>query len=224
VRFPLQLLVTLALLATLAGLLWRERLRLCASFWWYAWGIIFCGGLVALWPDRFHTPQWWAVKQSVYDILKLSVALELAWRVVRAFPGAQRSARRGAVALLLVFTALAVAYPPSGGGMMGEGHTRLMAATVWLLGLSALVSMWYRLPLHSWHRALLLGFSAYLMVFTVLLEILRLHGWAAAEVLGRLDGLAYLALCCGWAVAAWRVERVPDVPRAVLRRIGMEGA
>ena len=222
-RFPLQVGATLALLAALAGLASRRRFSLCWSFVAYAAAILVCGNLVALWPSRFYTPEFWAVKQTVYDVAKVAVALELAWRVVRAFPGAQRSARRGVVALFAAAAALAVVFPPRGAGMMGDVHMRAVGVVVWLLGLAALVAMWYHLPIHSWHRALLLGFSAYLMVFTILLEVLRQSGWAAAAELGRLDGWAYLAVTCWWAVAAWRVERVPaGVPADVLRRLRLE--
>ena len=221
-RFPLQLGVTLALLATLAGLAARRRFTLCWSFVAYAAAILVCGNLVALWPARFWTPEFWGVKQTVYDLAKVAVALELAWRVVRAFPGAMRSARRAVVVLLFFCTGLAVVVPARG-GLMGDVHMRSVAVVVWLLGLSAIVAMWYRLPIHSWHRALLLGFSGYLMVFTVLLQGLRAEGWPAAAVLGRLDGFAYLAVTCWWAVAAWRVEPAPaDVPAEVLRRLRLE--
>ena len=42
---------------------------------------------------RFFTPSFWVLKQGVYDVLKMAIALELALRAFVAFPGAARTAR-----------------------------------------------------------------------------------------------------------------------------------
>ena len=219
--YPLQHAVTLALLATLAGLWFRDRLRECVTFVAYAAAIIVCGNLVAWWP-AFRTPEFWAVKQAVYDCAKLLLAVDLAERTLAAFPGARAVARRWMLLALVAGAAFAMA--PRDYVDMAHWQPRLLLGVTWLFGVSAAMALHFRLPLRLWHRALLAGFSAYLMVFAVLLQILQLHGWTWAAVLGRLDGAAYLALCCGWAVAAWWPETVPDVSPEVLRRIGMREA
>jgi hypothetical protein len=218
--------VKVALVATLAGLVYRRRMHLCWAFVLYVLIVLGCETAVALWPSRFYTHDFWMVKQAFYDAAKVAVALELAYRVVRAFPGAMRTARVSALALLGVSTAVIVAGPWAAGYQaMGEWQPRMVLGVVSLFTLTALVVLWYNLPVRSWHRALLMGFSAYLLVFTVLLNVLRTHGWAMLGWLSLLDGFAYLGLTTWWAVAAWAPETQPvDVPLAIRRRLGLEHA
>ena len=42
---------------------------------------------------RFFNDSFWILEQGVYDLLKMAVAVELAWRAFAAFPGAWRTAR-----------------------------------------------------------------------------------------------------------------------------------
>ena len=63
-----------ALLALIAGIVWRGRARLCWSFALYALAILLGNILVSLWPSRFLTPSFWMLKQGVYDILKMAIA------------------------------------------------------------------------------------------------------------------------------------------------------
>lgn len=214
----LQLAITAALLLTLWGLAARRRMGLSRTFPAYAAAVILLDGMVALWPSRFFNPEFWLLKQAVYDVCKLAVALELAHRVLRAFPGAQRTARRWS-ALLLAGSSILVALAPSRSyETMSDWQPRIWLGIVWLLTLTAIVMVWYRLPVHVWHRALLLGFSGYLLTFGVLVQAFRLP-WA-----GLADGWAYLGLCCWWAWSAWRVESVPAVSPGLRRRLGMEVA
>jgi hypothetical protein len=218
--------VKAALVATLAGLVVRRRLQLCWAFCMYAAVVLGCETLIALWPARFYTPDFWMVKQALYDATKVAVALELAYRVVRAFPGAMRTARISALALLACSTAVIVAGPWAAGyRTMAEWQPRMVFGVVSLFSLTALVMVWYNLPVQRWHRALLMGFSAYLLVFTVVLNVLRTQGWQNLQWLGLLDGVAYLALTIWWAFAAWGPDVIPaEIPATVRRRLGLEPA
>jgi hypothetical protein len=218
--------VKAALVATLAGLVVRRRLQLCWAFCIYAAVVLGCETLIALWPARFFTADFWMVKQALYDATKVAVALELAYRVVRAFPGAMRTARVSALALLAGSTAVIVAGPWAAGYRgMAEWQPRMVFGVVSLFSLTALVVLWYNLPVQGWYRALLMGFSAYLLVFTVVLNVLRTQGWEMAQWLGLLDGVAYLGLTIWWAFAAWEPDVVPaGIPATVRRRLGLEAA
>ena len=154
------------------------------------------------------------------------MALELAYRVVRAFPGAMRTARVSALALLACSTAVIVAGPWAAGyHAMAEWQPRMVFGVVSLFTLTALVVLWYNLPVRGWHRALLMGFSAYLLVFTVVLNVLRTQGWQTLAWLGLLDGVAYLALTIWWAFSAWAPDVVPaSIPATVRRKLGLEPA
>ncbi len=208
--------VKLALVAVLAGLAVRGRARLCWSFAAYLVAILVGNSLASLWPSRFYTPQFWVLKQAVYDALKMAVALELAWRAFEAFPGALRAARRAILTLLVVSTvALAGLTPPSSYATVWEWQPGSATAALWLLTATALLVVWYQVPVHEWQRAIMLGLAPYLLVFVTVLDLLKRHGWAALQTTaGIVDSTAYLALLAFWAWAAWRrdlplVEVVP---------------
>jgi hypothetical protein len=132
-------------------------------------------------------------------------------------------ARRWTTLLLVASTALIVLGPSRAYYTMPEWQPRILLGITWLLTLLAVIALWYRLPVHVWHRALLLGFSTYLLVFTVLLQILRMHGWAPRPWVGLADGGAYLMLTCWWAFSAWRHEPLPaEVSVAVAHRLGLK--
>lgn len=217
-----------ALVATLAGLVARGRVRQCYSFVFYAGAVIVCGSLIALWPARFYTPEFWLVRQALYDIAKLLVALELAWRVLRAFPGAMRAAQRWAIVLLPITVALVAAPWSSSYHSFAAWQPRMTMGTVALLGITAGLTLWYNLPLRPWHRAMLLGFTGYLFTYNVLLEVLRQWGWQIVRVFNAIEGLTYLAVVVWWAVEAWRPDPVLEgISVTVQRRLGLldaEGA
>ena len=58
-------------------------------------------------PERFFNASFWVLKQGVYDLLKMAIAIELAWRAFAAFPGAWRTARVVLLALAGVSTLVA---------------------------------------------------------------------------------------------------------------------
>jgi hypothetical protein len=198
--------VKLAVVAVLAGLVARGRARLCWSFAAYLVAILVGNSLASLWPSRFYTPEFWVLKQAVYDALKMAVALELAWRAFEAFPGALRTARRAILALLVASTlALALFTPPSSYATLWNFQPGTATAALWLLTATALLVVWYQVPVHDWQRAIMLGLAPYLLVFVIVLDLLKRHGWMALHAAaGVLDSAAYLSLLVFWAWAAWR--------------------
>jgi hypothetical protein len=203
--------VKIAIVALFAALVIRGRLRLCWSFALYLLAILVGNSLASLWPERFHAPWLWVLKQGVYDVLKLAIAVELSWRAFEAFPGAKRTARAVLVALLsLSALALSLLTPTSSYTTLWEWQPAVVTATLWLLTATALLVVWYQLPVHDWQRAILVGFAPYLLVFVTTLDLLRRRGWAAEHGrAGLLDSVAYLALVVFWAWAAWRRDPVP---------------
>lgn len=218
--------VMAALVATLAGLVSRGRLHLCWSFAIYAVTVIGADAAILMWPSRFYTPEFWMVKQALFDAAKVTIAIELAYRVVRAFPGAMRTARISALGLLVVSTVVIVAGPWAAGyHNMAEWQPRMVFGIVSLFTLTALVVLWYNLPVQAWHRVLIMGFTGYLLVFTTLLNVLHAKGWQVAHWLGVLDAFAYLALTVWWAYASWAPDvATAEIPVTVRRRLGLEAA
>ena len=197
--------VKLALVAVLAGLVARGRGRLCWSFAVYLVAILVGNSLASLWPSRLYTPEFWVLKQGVYDALKMAVALELAWRAFEAFPGAMRTARVAMLSLLAISTlSLGALTRPSSYMTLWDWQPRITTAALWLLTATALLVVWYQVPVHDWQRAIMLGLAPYLLVFVTLLDLLGRRGWTARSEIGVIDSAAYLALAAFWAWAVWR--------------------
>ena len=204
--------VKLALLVAFAGVLARGRVRQCWAFPAYLATVLVANSLGSFWPERFHTPGAWVVVQGAFDLLKMAIVLELAWRAFAVFPGAMRSARVVLLALLVASTvSIAFLTPPSSYATVWDFQPSIVAGTLWLLTATALLVVWYQIPVHDWQRAIMLGFAPYLLVFVVTLDMLRRRGWSSVATAGLLDQLAYLALIAFWAWAAWRRDSATPV-------------
>jgi hypothetical protein len=203
----------LLLAACLAGLFVRRRQALCVSFTLYLAAVLLSDTLVLLWPDRYHIWEFWVLKESVHNLLKFGIALELTVRTFRAFPAARNTAT-GLVLTVLVLTWLSVGATPDievaqPRELAVSLQPYVLAGTLWLfLAISALI-LWYRLPVVPLHKALLLGFVPYLLVFTVAINLLRASGGNARAVAGYTKTVAYQLLLAYWVYSAWRRWPVP---------------
>jgi len=212
--------VKVGILLALIGLLARGHHRRCWAFVVYLLAITTGNCLVTFWPDLFLTEPFWVGKQALYDVLKLAVALELAYRAFRAFPGARQIARRAVFGLLLLSTAVIMAGPAHAPyRVVFDWQPRIVVGTIWIFTATALLVLWYHLPLHAWHRAILLGFTPYLVVFTTLMSVIRQHGWEIRGQISMADTLAYLGLVVWWAYAAWRPVAAPAIEEAAVSRL-----
>jgi hypothetical protein len=203
-------LAKLGLLALLAGMALRGRLGLCWAFALYVLAVLVGNTLVTLYPDRFFTHSFWMLKQGIYDLLKMAIAIELAWRAFAAFPGAWRTAR---VVLLVIVAAssLWLAWlTPRQYGTLWEWQSGVVTASVWLLTATALLVVFYQVPIDEWQRAIMLGLAPYLLVFVFWLSVLRRHGWEVRNEVSLVDAIAYLGVILFWNWAAWRRD-APDL-------------
>lgn len=214
--------VILAALAVIAGLVVRGRVRQCWSFVAYLCSVATCGAFYI--QDAYFTKDFWMTRQIIFDVLKTAVALEIAWQVVRAFPGALRTARAFALLLLVGSTILLGAGLSDSSSyltVVGTWQPRVVACTALLFTLTALLVAWYHLPIRRLHRAIMGGFTVYLAFFATVLSILQrsFHSDVARFWWARLDTLVYLALVVYWARAAWaRAEEPMPEPLAVPER------
>jgi hypothetical protein len=224
--------VKILVLVTLAGIVTRHRARLCWSFVGYVSAMLVSNTLISFWPERFFVPSFYLLKQALYDCLRLAIAVELGYRTFRAFPGARSTARRVVFALLAV-TSLALIGVPSGlsGGSptlyaaaLKEWEPRVMTGTIWLMDGLAVLIIWYRVPIHAYHKAILLGFVPYLLTFTTLLRLLQLYGWEVLPLIQSAEPAAFLLLMAWWAYAAWQPEAAPDASPALLRALRLRRA
>jgi len=201
--------------------------RFCRTFVVYAGVVAVVDGLVAVWPATFYNWGFWQAKELTFSILSFLVALEIAGLTFQAFPGARARARQLSV-LILLATLAAIAFTPvSGDGpttdpsqadLYVELQSRLAHGTVMLLAVVWALVLWYVVPLHRWHRAILRGLLPYMLLFTVAVRLLVSWGWHARVWIGYADSVAYIIVCAYWAWEAWRKEPPQDSPE-ILKRL-----
>ena len=198
-------------IVALAGLARRGRLRLCWSIAAYMLAQVVIGSLILLDPAHFYRAGFYVQKEALLDVLQLCMAVELVWRVFRAFPGARARARI-VLAPIVALTALAMISMPSGTTVQAivfgyQPHIAL--GTIWLLASAMLLAAWFVLPVHALHRAVLQGLTMYLGIFGVVLQAMRehglyVHGATGYIVAGYVNAGSFLAMLLWIALAAWR--------------------
>jgi len=206
------------LLFALVGIVWRGRAHLCWSFTVYLAASLVTNVLFTFWPETFYTRWFWILQQGVDDALKVAIAIELGYRIFQAFPGAQASARR-LLFLLLIATSVAIIGIPVGVSfeyLRAVFEPRVVTGTIWLMNGLALLIVWYRVPAHPFHKAILMGFVPYLVVFTSLYTLLGKYEWLL-RIVQSVDPAASMLMVAFWTWAAWAPETQPDVSAAVIR-------
>jgi hypothetical protein len=225
----------LLILAAVVGILVRRRYQICQTFVLYLGAVLVFDLLVVVWPAWFYTRMSWVLKEILVSALRFGVALELSFRTFRAFPGARSTARAVVLLLLAVtfVTVLAVSGDNSHGGasgpptfelIAGRIQPRLLNGTIWLFAAIAATILWYRLPVDPFHKAILIGFVPYLLIFTTGLNILDSYGWDLRSLVNYAQVGAYVALMGYWAHAAWLPAaapvQAPERVRALQRQPG----
>jgi len=205
-------------LFALVGILWRGRAHLCWSFIAYLVTVLVCNGLFTLWPERFLTDWFWILQHGLYDALKMGIAVELGFRIFQAFPQAQATARRLLFLLLIATSAALIGIPVAAGvgDIVLEWQPRVLTGMIWLMNGLALLITWYRVPVHPYHKAILLGFVSYLMVFTTVLTLLGRYD-GLMRVVQSAEPAAYMLLMAFWTWSAWRPEVPVEASSAVMQ-------
>jgi len=215
----------LGMLVVLVGLFARRRAHLCWSFVAYLATGLVCNSLMSFWPDQFYRQWFYLLTQGLANAMKLAIAAELTYRTFRAFPGAAARVRLFLAPLFLV-PVLFVTKVPAGAAfedLVRLYQPQMQTGVIWIMVAITLLIAWYRVPVHAMHRAILIGFASYLLIFTTLLNVLRDYGFDnLRSFIGVADGYAYLALLAGWAYAAWVPARRPIVSLDILRRLQLE--
>jgi hypothetical protein len=214
-----------ALAVVLAGVLVRRRYRV-----WYFFALflaIMLGSTLMMmaWWSRFHTAGFWQAKETALDLVRFAMALELAYRTFRAFPGALATARW--VLLFVLGVTFAVVLVSPGGSdyqsFLGELHPRVLNGTIWLFTAIAAIILWYRILVDPFHKSVLLGYVPFLLVFSLSMNVLGSLGaakWERGWAVTYLYQISYLALMVHWARAAWRRVEQPAHPPARRTSLG----
>jgi hypothetical protein len=81
--------------------------------------------------------------------------------------------------------------------------------------------LWYRLPVHPLHKAILVGLVPYLLMFSLSLSWVESQGWAVRANASFLSTLSFLLVLVYWTYVAWRpheaaVRAPPTASRGTL--------
>lgn len=212
----------LILVVLLVGLVAKGGHRACYSFTLYLAAVLIPDVMVTAWPERFYIWEFWMLKEIVHNLLKFAIAIELAIRSFRAFPAARATARSAVFVVLLVCLAAVLAVPVERGelrDLASQLHPRILNGTIWLFTAIAAVILWYRLPVHALHKAILIGFVPYLLIFTVAMNALDAVGRHIHDLAAYAHTGAYLALLCYWTYAAWRPQEAVLRPAGARREV-----
>ena len=197
----------LLICVVLVGLVVRRRAASCWSFVLYLSAVALADALVAAWPARFWRRDFWILKDSVHNALKLAIALELMVRIFQPFPSAYASARRAVIVVVVglgVLIGVSLSHGTDYAAVVGRLHPHVNDGTVWLLVALGGYCVWYHLPLDSLHKAILIGLVPFLLVYSVVQRAVAGLGSERGDVLNTTAPIAYLVLLSYWAYAVWR--------------------
>jgi uncharacterized PurR-regulated membrane protein YhhQ (DUF165 family) len=203
---------------TLAGLVARRHITNCWAFALYLLAVLATD--TAMLFDRFDTLAFWMLKEISLNALKFAIAFELMTRAFARFPGARATAQR-AMRLVLVLTLVTLVWvaaawqvDPTGmssrevaARIAGEFQPRLVTAATWLFVAIAGLILWYRLPVESMAKAILIGFVPYLIFSYMVLQLRNANQWPTGGWMPGLDAWAWPILMLYWARSAWQPFR-----------------
>ncbi len=216
-----SLIATILLLSLLlAGLLLRRGWKDSPAFGLYI-GVVLASNLLVLARPELYTWRFYLLGEVTHAALRLVLAGEIGWRMFAHLPGARATLTAGLL-LVVTLTLGAVLLAPLGAQPHVVAQTalaRLLHGTAWVFGALLAAKLYYRIPVHPLHQAILRGFVPFLMTFTVALGLLETFGWDVRLPASYAYTTAYLALLAYWNLVAWRPPPLPDVPPDVLRRL-----
>ena len=93
--------------------------------------------------------------------------------------------------------------------VVGSIVALMNAAAAWLFALLMLACLYFRLPLHPFHRGILSGAALHLSVYSALLGIVGTRGESARAYFNALDPPVFAAAVSIWMWAAWRPDPAP---------------
>lgn len=182
-----------------------RRWALCRTFPIYLMGCLSGNALVVLWQDRFWTPEFYAFKETIYGGLQMGVALELAVVILKPFRAALTRVLLRFIGVLAVTGFMATVPRPGYFQALTLGLPLEQACVSWMFMILVFAVIWHRIPLGTYHRAVLVGFAFYVGAFAALLGATAAFGWSAFVLcLQFIDPVAFATTVGLWGAAAWR--------------------
>jgi hypothetical protein len=204
----------------LIGLLARGGTRICPSLAVYAAAVLLTN-LALLVRPQLYGWEFYLAGEVIHSLLKLALATEIGWRMFAHLPGARATLAAGLL-LVVTITLAAVLAAPLGAQPHVVAQTalaRLLHGTAWFFGALLAAKLYYRIPIHPLHQAILRGFVPFLLTFTVALGLFETFGWDVRLPASYAYTTAYLVMLVYWNRAAWRRPEVPDAPPEVIRKL-----
>lgn len=198
-------------IGVLVGIVVRRRVRHAISLAPLLVALIASAVTVGVCP-ACNTWPFWLAKEFIHAGLFLLLGLELAWRLFPSLPKARSTARLWFAFVLVAMAALLLTAPH--GPVMVQALPRIAGAIACLYaGLTLVLAVW-RVPISTFHDALLSGLSVYAILYAVTWAYLSTADTAVANVINPTVFnvvMAYLA----WVV--WRREDPPPAPPVLVR-------
>jgi len=204
----------------LLGLIARGSWRVCATFLLYVAAVLAADAVVLLSPNHYRW-DFWLGTEIVHAVLKLLLVTELGWRIFAKLPGA-RAATGAALLAVLVATLVAVLEAPAATAPEIVAQTALppvLQGTAWAFGVVFALMLWFRVPSHPLHRAVLRGLVPYLLVLTVCMDVLRTLGWDVRPAVVYGYTIAYQVVLLYWNAVVWGSQPEPPVAPGVVQAL-----
>jgi hypothetical protein len=215
------MIASLALLvALLAGLFVRRLYRVCYSFPTWLLAVLAGDVLMFFWPERFYTWGFWMAKETAYAALKIAIAIEITVLAFQAFPSAGATVRRvllGVLLALLAFVLIGVRYDVALQDLARELQRRVANGVALVFCAAWAVVLYYRLPLHRLHRAILRGLVPYLLVFAAASTLTLVFGWDVRTAVNAAEAACWALMLAYWCGEVWRRPARDD--SAFMRRL-----
>ena len=208
-NYPIAITANAVLVALLAGLIRRRRYSLSLVFVAYVIAVLVSDVLIMSRPQIFYQLWFYIAKQGVIDALKLGFVLEIAFRTFRVFPGARRSASL-VVAVILGLgsvSLLGTSWALGGHASLGSFEPRVGQAVLWTIVATLALARFYNVPVHPFHRNLLLVLGLYQTFFGGVFSYFATTPLAVIlEFVNKVGPVAYLLAVSWWLYFVWQPE------------------
>jgi hypothetical protein len=198
--------------AILGGLIVRRRVRRAYLLPVFLVALMLPNALIGIEP-AINTWRFWSAKEALHALLAFALGLELAWRIFGHLPGAAHAAKRWILLVAVLSIALVFAAPAAHPAL--SIVPRLLVGTAWLYTGIALTMLRFMLPIDPLHKAILLGFAPYMMLYAATWG--RVKGPATLAVANVVNPLMFVGVMVALLLAAWRDEPAPPAPPALVR-------
>jgi hypothetical protein len=205
-------LVGILLFGLLGAMMARRRYRLCWSFFAYVAAVSIADRLTRGWPATFDTYAWWTMKESIFGWMKVVVVCEIGLLTFARLRRAQRIL--WGVLLTFVGIGMIVQLLPSSLEVtpwvsltsLARGQTAILCLLAVVVGFAAR----YQVPVHPFHRGILIGFLLYLLAYSSAIALARTVGaFPAYRLFLAMDPTAYAATVGLWLWVSLRHDPVP---------------